>query len=177
LLILERLDKVLEAFAIKFEGLKEGLHNFEFTLEDSFLSLFGFDEETSSLHGDVKISMEKSVNMLIVNVKGKVVMQVPCDRCGDRFPLKVSFKDRLIVKLSEEPQDYDGEMLVLSFQDHSFNVAFYIYECIALNTPARKVHKSGECNQEAIEKLENFKRAIKNDEDPRWDALKNINLQ
>jgi len=51
----------------------------------------------------------------------------------------------------------------------------YLYESLIVSLPIKKVHPDNECNKEMIKRLNPSKtKKTKNDSDPRWDALKNI---
>lgn len=168
----------MEEFIIPFFGLKEGTHEFRFTIDRSFFEAF----ESSLLEDaeiEVKLELEKRSNMLVLDFKAKGETVVPCDRCGDDFELPIKTKERIFVKFGDESFEQTDDILILSHDSHEIDVAHHIYEMIVISLPNKRVHsKKSECNQDAIERLKQLK--IEAEElkaeitDPRWDALKKL---
>ena len=104
---------------------------------------------------------------------------------------EVESDDRLRVKLGDEFSEID-DMVVVPEEDGYINVAWFIYEFIALSIPMKHVHAPGKCNKEMVNKLSKHLRVRGNDEDdiddveedsvsdepqtidPRWNELKKI---
>lgn len=174
----------MEEFIIPFLGLKEGKHEFKYHIDHTFFKAF----ENSLLEDaevDVKLILEKTSTMLILNLSAKGDAVFPCDRCGDDFTLPIKSKDRLIVKFGESLPEADTDGIIfLPPGSHEIDISHPIYEMIILGLPNKRVHKKLEdCNQEVIKRLAEFKvlsKKIKEEEeekkeeyiDPRWDALK-----
>ncbi len=166
----------MKEFIIPFFGLKEGIHKFKFNIDRSFFEAF----ESSLIEDaeiEIKLELEKTSSMLVLDFKAKGKTAVPCDRCGDDFTLPIKAKERVYVKFGDETYDQTDDILVLSHETHEIDVSHLIYEFLVLSLPNKRVHtKKSDCNQEAIERLEQFK--IKEEEikttDPRWDALKKL---
>lgn len=164
----------MKEFIIPFFGLKEGKHEFNFVIGQSFFEAF-----ENSLLDDadvtVKLKLEKLSNMLILNFKVKGTTRVSCDRCGDDFDLPIKTSERLIVKFGDEAFDQTDEIIVLQHDAHDYDVSQEIYEMLILSLPNKRVHpRKSDCNPEAIERLKSFKSNEEDNTDPRWDALKNL---
>ncbi|MBN2350861.1 MAG: DUF177 domain-containing protein [Bacteroidales bacterium] len=165
-------------YIIPFKGLNEGKHEFVFEANHKFFEEYNALEVTN---GNVKIqvSLTKKTQLLELDFFLEGTIEVQCDRCLDYFSLPISYKSNLFVKFGEEDFSNDIDILILPPNEHELNIAQYIYECIGLSIPYKKIHppdssgRSG-CNPEMIKKLEQFE--IKNTDiiDPRWEKLKNI---
>jgi len=167
-------------YNIEFKGLKEGLHKFEFEVQDAFFEHF---EQSFVDIGDivVKVKLEKrsSFLKLFFNLKGWV--ELTCDRCLEKYRQRVKHKSELFVKFGESNYE-DDEIIYVLPEEHQINLAQLIYEYVVLSIPVRHVHpkingKSG-CNREMLEALKKYDSNPEENEensDPRWEALKNWN--
>ncbi|MFW6371095.1 MAG: YceD family protein [Bacteroidota bacterium] len=167
-------------YDVEFKGLKEGLHEFEFEVQDTFFEHF---EQGLVGKGDIQVGirLEKrsSFMKLFFNLKGNV--QLVCDRCLESYQQKIKSNYELFVKFGESEYE-DDEIICILPEEHKINVAQLIYEYIILSLPLKQVHpdlKNGEngCNKEMLKKIEEHKQREeeKKEVDPRWAALKNWN--
>jgi uncharacterized metal-binding protein YceD (DUF177 family) len=129
---------------------------------------------------------------------------IPCDRCLDDMEVLVEAKNRLIVKFGKEYAEESDEILVISQDENSLNLAWFLYEFVTLAIPMKHIHSPGRCNKSMAAKLKkhSIKRSkgekqedtaigyedidlfpseeegiIDSEEpltDPRWDALKDL---
>ena len=165
---------------IPFGTLKEGRHNFNFEINDLFLSQFE-NPEISRCNLKIIINLFKNLRVTEIDIRLEGFVDVTCDLCLENFDLPVSYNGRLFVKYGEGESD-DDEVLFVDENQTDINLNQYIFESIHLSIPYKKVHpenKKGEsgCNRKMIEKL-NMHRVTENKEkyDPRWDNLKKINI-
>ncbi len=175
--------KSLQEYHIPFTGLKEGKHQFDFQVDQSF-----FDEFEYSIvkNGDLKVEMEldKQETMLVLQffIKGQIFLN--CDVCLSDFPASVEIKERQIVKFTDDEnlEDDTDEIIVLGKNEHEVDVAPLIYEYINVAVPYfNRCEKPGEtewCDKEMLEKLDKLSgdqtEEEINEADPRWEALKKI---
>ena len=74
----------------------------------------------------------------------------------------------------------DDDLITVDEREGSLDVAWFIYEFIALNIPAKHVHTPGKCNAAMIKVLEEHSatRSSGEDEetavDPRWNGLEKL---
>lgn len=171
----------MEEFIIPFLGLKEGKHEFNYHIDHTFFKAF----ENSLLEDaevDVKVILEKTSTMLILNLSANGETVFPCDRCGEDFTLSFLSQDRIIVKIGESLVNEDeDEIIFLPAGAHEIDISHPIYEMLILGLPNKRVHKEIEdCNQDAIARLAEFgaiENQLKEEEeetDPRWDVLKKL---
>ena len=171
-----RFDK----YNVDLKGLKAATLNLEFDLDNTFFSdIEGEEFQKGAVKVVVTVRKNNDVFDFTFALKGSVV--VTCDRCLDELEIDVETENSLRVKLGDEYAD-DGDIVVVPEQDGDVNIAWYLYEFIALALPMKRVHAPGKCNHEMTGKLKKYT-AGENDDardeqdiDPRWESLKNIQI-
>lgn len=168
--------KKLEEFKIPFKGLSIGIHKFTYEVDHLFFEEIEYSEIKKG-RIFVDLNLEKLETMLILNflISGKV--QVKCDRCLEPFKYPISGKQKLIVKFGNNFNEETDEIITIPENEHSLDIAPFIYEYTHLLLPIQCVHpeneyKKGTCNNEIIEKFNKLSK--KNQTDPRWDVLKKL---
>jgi uncharacterized metal-binding protein YceD (DUF177 family) len=169
-------------YLIDFGGLGDGVHEFEFHVDDSFFARF---ENAIVQHGelDVLVTLEKEPALLMLDFTFSGTIAATCDRCLDKLDVSIEGYNELVVKLGGEIQaeeDSEIDMISIPAREHILDVSELLFEYISLQVPLRNVHPDDEngkstCNTEVIREME---RHISQEQsgDPRWDVLKNINL-
>lgn len=165
-------------YVISYKGLGDGLHLFDFKVDDSFFDEFE-NREIEKGNVDVQVSLNKKPNIFefLFDLKGSVT--VNCDRCLDPLEIEIEYKAPLFIKFGEATHEETDELLVLSEQETEIDVAQFIFEYINLSLPFRRVHpdKKGKstCNKEMLKRLEELSvNEDKSEVDPRWNDLKNL---
>lgn len=147
-------------FEIPYVGLKEGMHHFQFEIDDSFLEVFNHDhQDFDGLKAVVKLNFDKKSNFFLLDfdIDGKI--NVACDRCGDPFELRLWDEFKLVVKLQGEGEKEDEDDVVFIPRSETvLDVAEWIYEFIMLSIPIQHIHPDKEdgsegCNPEALKLL------------------------
>ena len=168
----------LAKYTIPFKGLKDGKHEFDFTIDQKFFEQFQ-TEDVYQVEANVKISFEKKTLVMSLKFELDGRMNVACDRCLDQLELDVKGENFLYVKFGEEHEELAEDVIVLSESENEINVAQYIYELFSLSLPLSFVHpedKDGNstCNEKMIQKLNDL--SVNEDEkiDPRWDDLRKL---
>ncbi len=166
-------------FLIPFIGLKDGLHRFDFKIDNKFFEGFDFlDFQTA--HIQVSLIFEKKTTLLELNFSAKGQVTVPCDITTEPFNLPIDTTFKLVVKFGSVENDDDDEILILPHGSHEIQIAQYIYEMIVLSVPQKKVHPGiaeGTLKSEILEKLKDLQpqeKPISDETDPRWDKLKDL---
>ncbi len=166
-------------FVIPFKGLKTGKHDFLFEIDEKFFNSY----EASEIHKGkvlIKIQMNKNITMLELMFTLEGTVTVMCDRCLDDLDLPVSYKTKLFVKFGDTTEEQTDEILILSYNEFELDVSQYIYEYTHLSLPYKRIHPDNNlgismCNSEMIKKLDEYQVESKvNNNDPRWDNLKNL---
>ncbi|MCU4165402.1 YceD family protein [Carboxylicivirga caseinilyticus] len=171
-------------YDIPFKGLKEGLHEFNFEISESFFKLF---EQPLVENGNVKAKVElkksSALMSLTFDISGEV--ESVCDHCLDALNLDVNYHTLVYLKFGEEYDEPTDEIIVLPHEAHEINVAQLLYEFICVGLPIRHVHPEDEdgnltCDPEMLNRLDEYLVEEASDEeqddyiDPRWEALKNL---
>jgi uncharacterized metal-binding protein YceD (DUF177 family) len=172
----------LKDFDISFIGLKQGNHEFEYELNDSFFEHFGFNEFCNA-EINIQATLTKGSTMMELVVKGNGTVEINCDLTNEPFKMNLNPALDLVIKFGEEYNDEDDELLVLPHGEYQFNVAQYLYEMTVLSLPQKRIHpgvEDGSLESPLLDKLEDLKPKIveekeeTNESDPRWDALKDL---
>ncbi len=172
--------KLFKEFDIPFSGLKQGKHQFNFEINNSFFEAFNYSEFNEA-NVQVGVSLLKGSTVLELTFTSRGSVNVNCDVSNEPYDQKVKGTLELVVKFGEEYNDENDEVLIIPHGEHKINVAQYIYEMIVLSVPAKRIHpgiKDGTLSSEIINKLKELepKEVHKKEEetDPRWDALKKL---
>ena len=130
--------KVLKAFNIPHYGLKEGLHQFEYTIDKAFFDSFNWDEFDKC---DLKVVLDfvKKATLLELHFKLTGWVEVPCDLSNELFQMPIDGSLKLIVKFGDAYDDSDDEVLVIPHAEHHINVSQYIYELSVLSMPLKRI--------------------------------------
>jgi uncharacterized metal-binding protein YceD (DUF177 family) len=178
--------QIYDKFKIRIAGITTGNYRFSIDCDKTFFEV----SKLSMLHDGVvyvRIEMEKLDKMLnfAFQFEGNVIAD--CDRCLAPVTLKMEFGTRLIVKLVARPNENertdnkDDEVWLVDENSYELDLFHYIYESLLLVLPQKIVHPDDEdgystCNPEMLEKLRQCSPAHHQKIDPRWEALKNLNL-
>jgi uncharacterized metal-binding protein YceD (DUF177 family) len=184
-------------YNISLKNLSAGLHTYEYELDRKFFDAIDGDEVKK---GNVKVAVtvRRTSSTFEFNFDIKGVVQIPCTRCLDDMDQDVDARNRLIVKFGKEYSEESDEIVIIPEDEGEINIAWFLYEFIALTIPIKHVHPAGECNRIVSSKLRKH-RAVSTDEgdedevdtgdeedfteeedtptnDPRWDTLKGLNI-
>jgi len=169
----------MKSFSIPFVGLKFGEHHFEYYIDNTFFTGFGYDQFEDA---QVKIDLilNKKSTMLELSFKHSGTVNVPCDLTGEPFDLPISGKLNLVVQFGQEYNNENEELLILPHGEYQLEVAQYIYEMVVLSVPAKRIHngiKDGSIDISDYQKhlIDKQPEPIKQKEiDPRWSVLQNL---
>jgi uncharacterized metal-binding protein YceD (DUF177 family) len=174
--------KPLKQFTIPFVGLKQGKHNFEYQIDNTFFEHFEYEEFNDS-SVKVEVVFDKKTTLLELNFKISGTVNINCDITNEAYDQEISNESNLIVKFGEEFNDEEIDILILPHGEYEINIQQYIYEYIVLSVPLKRIHpgiKDGTLNSEILEKLEELSPKLKDkkeeeeESDPRWNTLKKL---
>jgi len=157
--------KSLSPYLLKFSGLKEGIHLFNYEIGNKFFKNFDYyDFLDAKLFA--KLELEKQSTLLNLKFSFNGEIEVQCDVSMESFDLKLETEHAVVVKF-------------MPAGSHSIDVSHLIYESIILAVPQKKVHpgiENGSLKSEIVEKLEELrpKKNFNEKTDPRWDKLKDL---
>ncbi len=186
------------AYKLPLKTLPAGSHDFDYHLDKQFFA----DMESDDIHDaglDVHVNVVYKDDMyeLSIAVKGEITLL--CDRCLDELPWPVDTSYHIFVKYGPDYCDNSDELLEIPESDQFLNIAYMLYDTVALTIPIKHVHPLGKCNRVmssllkkhrapgsmspedfglAEEMMEEIEDAGAGDDDsptdPRWDELKKL---
>ena len=180
-----------ELYTIDLKNLTPGTHEFEYLLEDKFfVDIDGNEVHKGHVH--VQLAVKKSSVAFELNFQIAGTVIIPCDRCLDDMELPIETQDKLIVKFGKEYAEESDEIVIVPEEEGTINVAWFLYEFIALAISIKHVHAAGKCNkamaaklrQHTARSLDDLEEPLDEEQeemsgedaavDPRWDALKGL---
>jgi uncharacterized metal-binding protein YceD (DUF177 family) len=170
----------LEEFDIEFVKLKDGIHEFKYRLEKKFFEIFGNEDV---LGADIAVTavLEKTVNLLNLNLVITGLVNLSCDRC--LVPLSISIETshhvlyKMVPEAVQESDLHGDDWVVLTQQDYKINLAQECYETTLLSLPMIRNCDEMEikpCNYQMLSKLNDLNGTDGAQPDPRWDKLKEL---
>ena len=147
---------------------------------------------------DVTLDVKRTAAVIELNFHLSGIIYIPCDRCLDDMEHTIDTDEQLFIKLGHEYNEESDNMITIPEDEGEVNIAWFLYEFIALTIPIKHVHPYGKCNKEMSERLHKMsaRRVDDDDEevefvstgidednsieeeerptDPRWDALKKL---
>lgn len=172
----------LETFNIDLKGLKEAETCFEYNLDDKYFSAIDAPEVSK---GNVSVELlikraTERIYKLEFHIEGDVI--VLCDRCLDEMTQDIDTDGSIMAKLGDEDSE-DDDLVMVDENEGILNIAWLVYEFIALAIPIKHVHAPGKCNRAMIDMLEEHSATRSSDGndnsdiDPRWSALRNLKIE
>lgn len=122
------------------------------------------------VRAEVRVEPLRGVYKLVLDFKGGV--EVTCDRCLAPLSYSVDTEEEVTLELGEETDDSD-DTIIVDRNKPLYNLAWLMYELIALSLPMKRMHAPEDCDPEMMAYLE---KATTNAEasvaDPRWQELR-----
>jgi uncharacterized metal-binding protein YceD (DUF177 family) len=172
---------IFEYYTIPIKGLHNGVHQFDFEVDDEFFLKF---EDSMLDNGafNIKLNIEKKYDHseMLFEIKG--FTKTACDRCLAEINLPITSSHKLYLKLIDdetEISDDDEDIIYFHRSDSTLNLAQQIYEFIVLSVPAIKRYNCEDdelppCDFEVLKKIGSEKPEIK--KASIWDSLKDLDL-
>lgn len=168
----------LKQFILPVKGMGLGRSSFGYEIGKTFFEQFENSEiEQAKIHLNLDVNKQSRMLVLDFKISGTILTQ--CDRCLYDFNLEINNKQTLYVKLGNESDQENDEMMIISESEHELNIAQFVFEFIYLSLPIKKVHyedKNGNslCNKEMLKKLSSHQAEEEKQIDPRWNKLKDL---
>lgn len=136
-----------DQYKIMLKTLPEGTHTFEYLLDTEYFRKIDSPEvERGKVNATVTVKNNEGEYEIRFQLDG--VIQIPCDRCLDDMEWPISQKSRLVVKLGNTYSEESDEIIVIPEDEGEINLAWFLYEFIALSIPVKHVHAPGKCNKQ-----------------------------
>ena len=183
-------------YKLPLKTMAPGTHTFEYHLSKTFFN----NMESEDVHDadlNVNLTVEYKADVYSLNFEIEGIVTLICDRCLDDLEFPIDTTYHINVKYGEDYNDDSDDLLVIPESDNYLNVAYMIYDTVALAIPIKHVHPLGKCNRQIsamlkkhraggtsdedadlqnqlIDEMDAMEDASEQPTDPRWDALKNI---
>ena len=98
--------------------------------------------------GDIKakaVCEKVSGEDFLFNIHSVGSVFTPCDRCLDDVELRIDITNKLAVRLGDFDED-EGDTLVVNRRKPEIDLAYLVYQFVALSLPVSRVHQPGKCN-------------------------------
>ncbi len=168
------------AFEIAFVGLKPGIHEFNYEVDDKFFVDKGATEFTNC-HAKIKLQLDKKSGFMLLKFEVGGSAEVSCDRCGNPLPIDIWDEFNMLVKMVENPeemndQEEDPDVFYISRTESHIDVGNWIYEFVLLSFPLQKMCGEDEiggpkCNKEVLEKLREMEAKSSETANDLWKGL------
>ena len=182
-----------DKYKIDLKGMQADSAKYEFVLDNLYFAHID-GPEVQKGKVNVTLTVKRTSRAFELSFQTEGMVSVPCDRCLDEMELPILTSDKLKVKLGSSFAE-EGDIVVVPEEDGYINIAWFLYEFIALNIPMKHVHAPGKCNKGMVGKLSKHLRTSGDDDDddiavelpeeeigneepqeidPRWNELKKI---
>lgn len=155
-----------EAYSIPLKAITAGSHTFKYDLNnDYFAKIDSAEVRKGNLQAVVVAKKNSAGYELIFDINGIAI--VPCDRCLDDMEQPISIREKLLVKFGKTFSEEGSDIVIVPEDEGEINVAWFLYEFIALAIPMKHVHPPGKCNRAMTTQLRKHttKRSDESEED------------
>jgi uncharacterized metal-binding protein YceD (DUF177 family) len=156
------------AFDIAFVGLKPGIHQFEYQVDDKFFADYK-ETDFENCDASVKVTLEKNTSFMMLKFEIGGSVTVICDRCGNNLPIDLWDEFKLVIKQVENPEEMndseeDPDIFYISRTESHIHMADWIYEFVMLSIPMQRMCSEDEmggpqCNKEILAMLKKMNSA------------------
>lgn len=184
-------------FKLPLKSMPEGTQTFNYHLgKEFFANMESEDIHDADLNVDLTVDHKADIYALNFNIEG--VVTLICDRCLDNLEFPIDVNYAINVKYGDDYNDDSDDLLIIPEGDNYLNVAYMIYDTVALAIPMKHVHPLGKCNRQMSQMLKKHRATAADEEeaeleerlieeidsmpaetdnqptDPRWDQLKKL---
>ena len=162
-------------YEIAFVGLKPGIHEFNYQVDDKFFVEFK-ETDFNNCYASVKLTLEKNTSFMMLKFEVGGSVNVVCDRCGNTLPIDLWDEFHLVIKQVENPDEMnqneeDPDVYYISRNESHIHLADWIYEFVMLSIPMQRMCNEEEmggpqCNKEILALLKKMNSGIVEDNHP-----------
>lgn len=149
---------------INISNLSEGTHDYDLSEPAEKIGL------ENDLHGSVTshVTLEKSMNQLLLKVDASVKGVFICDRCSDQFEeeIKTTFTSLYAWERDEAMEEGD-DFYILRPEENIIDISDSVREYLTLAIPLKRLCRKSKCE---IPQYHAEEETV----DPRWEKLKEL---
>ena len=142
----------------------------EYLLDSLFFTNIG-SEDIQKGKVNVQIAISKKAGVFDLSFTFGGIVVIPCDRCLDDMDLPIETTAHLVVKLGKDYSEESDEIVVIPEMEGKINLAWFLYEFIALAIPIKHVHAPGKCNKTMTSKLKKHSPKGSGEKDDDFDSV------
>jgi len=185
-----------DLYKFDLKSMQQDVQTCEYLLDNQFFTNIG-GEDIQKGKINTRLTISKKGNAFDFSFTFNGIVSVPCDRCLDDMDLPIETSAHLIVKLGKDYSEESDEIVIIPESEGVINLAWFLYEFVALAIPIKHVHAPGKCNKQMTSKLKKHLTKSSDDDqlfesddsedmiigdndsteektDPRWDVLKGL---
>ena len=157
-------------FKLPLKSLPEGTHSFEYHLGKKFFeNMESPDIHDADLQVQLTVTYKRDLYTLDFTITGTITLI--CDRCLDDLIMPVETEYHINVKYGDDYNDEADDLLVIPESDNYLNVAYILYDTVALTVPIKHVHPMGKCNRQMSQMLKKHRARPADDDSELEDEL------
>ncbi len=174
----------LQDFSIDIYKLGNGLHEYQYAIDDSFFALFEYSTIDRG-RMNAAVSLDKQVGLITARFVVDGTVALVCDRSLEEFDQAVRVEETILYQYGEEEEELTEEIMLITERTQQINVAQPIYEFVALAVPMKRLHPRYADEEELpvegeivfSSQPDDSQPVEETNADPRWDALKKLKNQ
>ncbi len=170
-------------FDIAFVGLKPGVHEFNYKVEDKFFANYK-ETDFNNCEATVKLTLEKNTSFMMLKFEIGGRVHVICDRCGNTLSMDLWDEFKLVIKQVENPEEMnqseeDPDVFYISRTESYLHLADWIYEFVLLSIPNQRMCNEDEigglqCNKEILAMLKKMQSSTVENNHPLQKGLEKL---
>ncbi|MEO8861961.1 MAG: DUF177 domain-containing protein [Ginsengibacter sp.] len=156
-------------FGIAFVGLKPGVHEYNFEVDEKFFADYQ-QKDYSNCQASIKLKLEKNTSFMMLKFEVGGSVNVICDRCGNTLPMDLWDEFNMVIKQVENPDEMneneeDPDVFYISRTESHIHIADWIYEFVSLSIPLQRMCSEKDmggpqCNKEILAMLKKMKSGV-----------------
>ena len=132
--------KFWKTFDIEVIKFIEGQHEVSFEITDAFFQQVEGNELLEKGTLTTRVKIDKGANLMELTFHTVGSVELTCDRSLEQFDYPLDITDKMLYKYGAEVQEIDENVMMITRDTPSINVAQLIYEFILLSLPLKKIH-------------------------------------
>ena len=141
-----------DTYKVDLKGMQQSVLQKEYLLDTAFFAnIDNEDVQKGKVNVVLTITKSGGIFQLDFVLTGSVV--VSCDRCLDDMDYPIDTTARLVVKFGKDYFEESDEVIVIPENEGLINLAWFLYEFVALAISIKHVHAPGKCNKQMSAKL------------------------
>ncbi len=151
-----------KAIEIAFVGLKPGIHEFAYDMDDRFFAGEEGVDFTNTV-ARVKLTLDKKAGFMLLKFEVSGKADVVCDRCSNNLTMDLWDEFNMLVKMVDNPEQMneredDPDVYYISRTESHLQLNDWLFEFVSLSVPMQKMCSAEEmggskCNKEVLEML------------------------